>query len=98
MRSIDVVSYGTLMVSIDAVSYYMFSIVLIRNTINIKHEKPIENKTENMKTVHLSNGSNGFPIDEPMRLYVCMPPVAGLCLYAACGWPTYARVLFCCLK
>ena len=71
MRSIDVVSYGTLMVSIDAVSYYMFSIVLIRNTINIKHEKPIE-KTENMKTVHLSNGSNGFPIDEPMRLYVCI--------------------------
>ena len=46
-----------------------------------------------MKAVHLSNG---FPIDEPMRLYVCMPPVAGLCLYAACGWPMFvcARACF----
>ena len=53
-----------------------------------------------MKTVHLSNG---FPIDEPMRLYVYMPPAAcgwpmnvfvrGLWLYAACGWPMFVRRL-----
>ena len=54
-----------------------------------------------MKAVHLSNG---FPIDEPMRLYMlvcrlwlayaCMPPVAGLCLYVRAHVFCFANLAF----